>query len=172
MFLKYYELRPTNGWDLLASLGHPANFNGFCVLAALLHGTQTSSGRQPNFAALNRGCHLYSAGRPSGWALTHILVAVVIRFEWSASKMQILQTPCRCPAPKGRCHGNHFFGFLYMGAHWRHLANTTAPSVCGGDAALRQTTLTTCYYYLSRVSLLAVKQQSVVVYLLLKMCLC
>jgi len=31
-----------------------------------------SSGRQPNFAALNRGRHLYSAGRPSRWALAHI----------------------------------------------------------------------------------------------------
>jgi len=28
----------------------------------------------PNFAALNRGRHLYSAGRPSRWALAHILV--------------------------------------------------------------------------------------------------
>jgi len=43
--------------------GTSANFNGFCVLAALLH-SQT--------AALNRGCHLYSAGRPSRWALAHI----------------------------------------------------------------------------------------------------
>ena len=34
----------------------------------------SSSGRQPNFAALNRGRHLYSAGRPSRWALDHILV--------------------------------------------------------------------------------------------------
>jgi len=50
--------------------GTPANFNGFCVLAVLLHGT--NSGRQPNFAALNRGCHIYSAGRPSRWALAHI----------------------------------------------------------------------------------------------------
>jgi len=32
----------------------------------------SSSGRQPNFAVLNRGCHLYSAGRPSRWALAHI----------------------------------------------------------------------------------------------------
>jgi len=32
----------------------------------------SSSGRQPNFAALNRGRHLYSAGRPSRWALAHI----------------------------------------------------------------------------------------------------
>ena len=52
--------------------GTPANFNGFRVLAALLHGI--CSERQPNFAALNRGRHLCSAGRPSRWALTHILV--------------------------------------------------------------------------------------------------
>jgi len=34
----------------------------------------SSNGRQANFAALNRGRHLYSAGRPSRWALAHILV--------------------------------------------------------------------------------------------------
>jgi len=34
----------------------------------------SSSGRQPNSAALNGGCHLYSTGRPSRWALVHILV--------------------------------------------------------------------------------------------------
>ena len=54
-------------WDSLA------NFSGFRVLAALLHGTP-SIGRQPNFGALNRGRHVYSAGRPSRWALAHILV--------------------------------------------------------------------------------------------------
>ena len=32
----------------------------------------SSSGRQPNSAALNRGRHLYSAGRPSRWAMAHI----------------------------------------------------------------------------------------------------
>jgi len=32
----------------------------------------SSIGRQPNFAALNRGRHLYSAGRQSRWALAHI----------------------------------------------------------------------------------------------------
>ena len=52
--------------------GTPANFNGFRVLAVLLHGSLF--GRQPNFAALNRESHLYSAGRPSRWALAHILV--------------------------------------------------------------------------------------------------
>jgi len=40
MSAQYGELRPTTGWDLLASLRHPANFNGFHVLAALLHGNQ------------------------------------------------------------------------------------------------------------------------------------
>jgi len=31
-------------------------------------------------------------------------------------------------------------------AHWRHLANTIEQSICGGDAVLCQSTLTTCYY--------------------------
>jgi len=31
------------------------------------------------------------------------------------------------------------------GTHWHNLANTTEPFVCGGDAAFRQITLTTCY---------------------------
>jgi len=37
------------------------------------------------------------------------------------------------------------WGVLDEGAHCRNLANTTEPSVCGGDAALRQIALTTCY---------------------------
>jgi len=39
-------------------------------LAALLHGTLVVGVSQT--AALNRGRHLYSAGRPSRWALAHI----------------------------------------------------------------------------------------------------
>jgi len=35
-----------------------------------------SSEREPNFAALSTGRHLYSAGRPSRWALAHILAIV------------------------------------------------------------------------------------------------
>jgi len=48
----------------------PGNFNGFRVLAALLHGTLVVGVSQT--AARNRGRHLYSAGRPSRWALAHI----------------------------------------------------------------------------------------------------
>ena len=52
--------------------GTPGNFNGFRVLAALLHVTVVVGVSQTE--ALNRGRHLYSAGRPSRWALAHILV--------------------------------------------------------------------------------------------------
>jgi len=52
--------------------GTPANFNGFRVLAALLHGTLVLVVGVSQTAAFNRGRHLYSAGRPSGWALAHI----------------------------------------------------------------------------------------------------
>jgi len=50
--------------------GTPGNFSGFRVLAALLHGTLVVGVSQT--AALNRGRHLYSAGRPSRCALAHI----------------------------------------------------------------------------------------------------
>ena len=50
--------------------GTPGNFNGFRVLTALLHGTLVVGVSQT--AALNREHHLYSAGRPSRWALAHI----------------------------------------------------------------------------------------------------
>ena len=69
----YGELRPTNGSDLLASLGHSSKFQRVSRLCSVT-ARHSSSGRQPNFAALNRGCHLYLAGRPSRWALAHILV--------------------------------------------------------------------------------------------------
>jgi len=32
-------------------------------------------------------------------------------------------------------------------AHWRHLANTIEPSMCDGNVACCQITLTTCYHY-------------------------
>ena len=50
--------------------GTPGNFNGFRVLAALLHGNLVVGVSQT--AALNRGRHLYSAGRPSRWTFAHI----------------------------------------------------------------------------------------------------
>jgi len=34
----------------------------------------------------------------------------------------------------------------HVRAHWRHLANTIEPSVCGGSPFLCQITFTTCYY--------------------------
>jgi len=36
---------------------------------------------------------------------------------------------------------NIFLAFYICSAHWCHLANTTEPSLCGGDAALCQITL-------------------------------
>jgi len=71
MTSQYGELRPTSGWYLLASLGHPCKFQRVSRLGSVT-ARDSSSGRQPNFAALNRGRHLYSAGRPSRWALAHI----------------------------------------------------------------------------------------------------
>ena len=77
MSAQYGELRLTSGWDLLASLGHPCKFQRVSRFGSVT-ARHFGSGRQPNFAALNRGRHLCSAGRPSGWSLAHILVSTVL----------------------------------------------------------------------------------------------
>ena len=51
---------------------HPILALSYIISVTARH---SSSGRQPNFAALSR-CRLYLAGRPSRWALAHILVCI------------------------------------------------------------------------------------------------
>ena len=60
--------------------------NSFCILQVLrspiciVSARQSSSDREPNFAALCKGRHLYSEPRrrPSGWSLAHILVSIFL----------------------------------------------------------------------------------------------
>jgi len=68
---QYDEHRPTSRWDLLASFGHPCKFQQVSRLGSVT-AQHSSSGRQPNFAALNTGRQLYLPGQPSCWALAHI----------------------------------------------------------------------------------------------------
>jgi len=58
---------------LTKSLGHPSKFQRVLRLGGVTS-RHSSSGCQPKFVALDRGRHLYSAGRPSRWTLAHILV--------------------------------------------------------------------------------------------------
>ena len=54
--------------------------NSLCVLQVLycpIGRWHSSSEHEPNFAALSTGHHLYSAWRPSRWALAHILVLII-----------------------------------------------------------------------------------------------
>jgi len=79
MSAQYGELRPTSRWDPLASLGHPCKFQRLSRLGSVTV-RHSSSGHEPNFAALSTGRHIYSAGRPSRWALAHILVLLLSSF--------------------------------------------------------------------------------------------
>ena len=90
-FPQYGELRPTSDWDPLASLGHFSKFQRISRLGSV---TARHSGgeRQPNVAALNRGHHLYSAGRLSRWALAHILVVFEIRSTFIKKTMSNTNT--------------------------------------------------------------------------------
>ena len=75
----------------MASLRHPCKFQRVSCLGSItaLH---SSSGRQPNFAALNRGRHLYSTGRPSRWALAHILVLSFLSPNLSRRRLDLYHT--------------------------------------------------------------------------------
>jgi len=72
MSSQYGELRPTSGRDLLASLRqrHPANFNGFRVLAALLHSTLVVGVSQTLWHGTRNGITELSQRAPPifGWA--------------------------------------------------------------------------------------------------------
>jgi len=88
--------------------GTPPNFNGFRVLAALLHDTLVVGVSQT--AAFNRGRQLYSAGRPSGWALAHISSYLLLismtdeSAEHENARSDVVGQKCR----SGQCrrHGN------------------------------------------------------------------
>jgi len=66
--------------------GTPGNFSGFRVLAALQHGTLVVGVSQT--PALNRGGHLYSAGRPSRWVLAHISSGIYVMVLWKKDAFQ------------------------------------------------------------------------------------
>ena len=54
------NLRPTNGWDLLASLGHPCKFQPVSHLGSVT-AWHSSSGRQPNCGVEQRAPHDFAA---------------------------------------------------------------------------------------------------------------
>jgi len=95
--------------------GTPANFNGFCVLAALLHGTLVGGVSQT--AALNRGRHLYLPGWPSRWALVHILVTYVQNCVYA-------DVTCRCLMQKS-CRAAMFLirTASYLWTRWRFVGH-------------------------------------------------
>jgi len=76
------------------------------------------------------------------------------RVAWSVSRSVIVESTAKTAEsidmPFGTWSqvgpGNHVSdgSRIRWGAHWRHLANTIEPSVCGGDAPVRQIILTTC----------------------------
>jgi len=88
---QYGKLRPTSGWDRSGSLGHPCKFRQVSRLGSITP-RHSSSGHQPNFAALNRGCLIYSAGRPSHWALTHISSFIIYQCR---NNLRHCNTICR-----------------------------------------------------------------------------
>ena len=75
--------------------GHPCKFQRVSHLGSIT-ARHSSRGRQPNFAAFNRGRHLYSAGRPSRWASARILVLIL----FCAETVPACSQKCVCVSAK------------------------------------------------------------------------
>ena len=106
-----------NFGPLAASLGHPSTFQLVSRLGSVT-ARHSSSGHQPNFAALNRGHHLYLSGWPSCWALAHI------------SRSEYLLTVCIVFSYQQRTQSkvkmkNTFTGQLNMNRVMQKMASTT-----------------------------------------------
>jgi len=97
MSSQYGEFQPTSGWDLLASLRHPCKFQLVSRLGSIT-AQHSSSGRQPSFTVLNRGRHLYSAGRLSRWALAHIYSFIILHLFICHNKIT-----CNCCFLRYQC---------------------------------------------------------------------
>ena len=127
MFSQYGELWPTNGWDRLTSLGHPCKFQRVSRLRNVTE-RHSSSGRQPNFAGLNRGRHLCSAGRPSRWTLAHISSWYLFYNDVSGcfyhflNKIELCWGATRCVIlPNFNLFGAMFMCTIKKAAKWRIL---------------------------------------------------
>ena len=116
---------------LLLVWGTPDNFNGFHAFAALLYGTLVVGVSQT--AALNRGRHLYSAGRPSRWAFAHISSVVccsygninskcVMMYLCTGSEMCLLRTYHSCILVYGMPADGCYFYLTYCSHDlaWSH----------------------------------------------------
>jgi len=104
MSSKYGILRPASGWDQFTSLAYmyPCKFQRLSHLGSIT-ARQSCSERQPNFAPLNRGHHLCSAGRQSRWTLAHIVVGTVLQ---QLTRFQIRSTFCIMWSEHGMGIGN------------------------------------------------------------------
>jgi len=77
LYIHFWGLLPPHGILLGAKFTLRPNFVFSYIGSVIAH--HSNSGHQPNFAAFSRGCHLYSAGRPSRWASALILVVIVCK---------------------------------------------------------------------------------------------
>ena len=72
LYIHFWGLLPPNG--ILPAAKFTMRPNLALSYIGSVNAQHSSTGHQPNFMAFSRERHLYSEGRPSRWALAHILV--------------------------------------------------------------------------------------------------
>jgi len=86
---QYGKRRPTSGWDLLASLGHPCKFQRVSRLGSVT-ARLSSSGRQPNFGRWTEGAIYIRQGGHHVWHWPTFLVASILLFLPTATAMNFI----------------------------------------------------------------------------------
>ena len=142
------NLTPT--WKIVTLVVNPSKSAAEVVILCLKVGF-----RHQKFHKLNPDVHLIIITR----LMTHVKVIHRVKNRKCGRsrisegklgcKVQSLPIVWKLQDKRGLrlCLVTTILSFYIWGVHWRHLANTTKPSVCCDDAALCQITLTTCYYY-------------------------
>jgi len=108
-------VNPTSGWDRFVSLGHPSYFQWLSRLGSVTARHVVVGVSQT--AALNRGRHLCSAGRPSRWSLAHVssldiycIVPFSVGWEWHMATQNQPNYSYRLPfwvSAKKKSRDNH-----------------------------------------------------------------
>jgi len=117
--------------------------------------TASSSERQPNFAALNRGRHLCSAGRPSRWALAHILVSQWFTADFTCHSLSLHCTAAGRPSASERIKHESivlFYCFItFCVSRRRREMYCSHPRLCGCQSVCLYVCLRPHAYTIARI---------------------
>jgi len=118
MSSQYSELRPTSGWDLLASLGHPTAFQQVSRLGSVT-ARHSSSRRQSNCGVEQRAPPIFGMAAITLGILHWLIALSLVHDRYRLLLQQLYLDVCRCPTvavvlcPNGWPERDGFWGWRF-----------------------------------------------------------